>query len=644
MQKRQKTTVTSPAKKFRKSAQSLQKKIDHKRSPRLTNTAKRMREWESAIQDALHMEKLQDKLYALADGWDTVTLPIELSTLKDVAQVEYLLFQERPPTSMATDSYKRMERAELLDPDRYAAARNALLEMGNARAGQEDKSIQLKRIEMDVDNSRIVGYFPTPDAVIRTMLEQVEIEINPGDHILEPSAGKGSIADVLREEYPDAVLHCVEWNHSLREILELKEHTVICDDIFDENLTAYHHKYKLICMNPPWGKEYGAAEDARHILHCYENFLAEDGQLVSIVSASAAYNQNKDYAKFREFVDERGYFVDVPQGAFSKADRSTGVSVKIVVLDKRSDNQYVPQKPVVTEEPEKVDMRRLILDLDMTALRRDAAGAKVDMHLRQLGYAKDNKMIDGHILNYAAVRARRCVLPVFTAKLIGLPESELQRLVDEKRLATVELQRGQTGYHITWQGAAYTTYLWEHLKPKIDKFLDWYVVEPDGISEIVIRDLEEALTLMKQIHDANTEKPEMLPIKERDIVRSKVWGWHGTVTRIEIVDGEPVYWGFVNSGIKAGFSAEASQVEPTDEKPLQVNDRVRVPHMNEAGTIQEINGANVRLMLDSGTAMQTHLSCVNPIYKEETAISPRKQVQNSPVDEKPKTRQLEMFS
>lgn len=495
--------MTSPATKFRKSAQSLQKKIDHKRAPRLTNTAKRMREWESAIQDALRMEKLQDKLNALADGWDNITLPVELSTLKDVAQVEYLLFQERPPTNTTTDSYARMQRAELLDPERYAEARAALLAMGDKRAGQEDKSIQLKRIEMDVDNSRIAGYFPTPEAVIRRMLEQVEILIEPGDHILEPSAGKGSIADVLRKEYPDAVLHCVEWNRSLREILELKDHTVICDDIFDENLTAYHHKYKLIVANPPWGKEYGAAEDARHILHCYENFLAEDGQLISVVSASAAYNQNKDYAKFRELVEERGYFLDVPQGAFKNADRSTGTSVKIVVLDKRSDSNYVPAKPVQVEEPEKVDMRRLMLDLDMTSMRRDAAGAKVDFNLRQLGYAKDNKMIDGHILNYAAIRVRRCVLPVFTAKLIGLPEAELQRLVDEKRLAAINLRSGRGGYHLTWQGASYTTHLWEDLKPKIDKFLDWYVTEPQGISETIIRDLEEAIGLMKQINDAN---------------------------------------------------------------------------------------------------------------------------------------------
>jgi predicted RNA methylase len=453
---------------------------------------------------------------------------------------------------------------------------------------------------MDVDNSRIMGYFPTPDGVIRTMLEQVEIEIDVGDYILEPSAGKGSIVDALSKEYPDAVIHCIEWNNNLRQILELKDYTVICDDVFAEALTTYHHKYKLIVMNPPWGKEYGAAEDARHILHCYENFLADDGQLISVVSASAVFNQNKDYAKFREFVDENGYFVDVPQGAFKNADRSTGTSVKIVVLDKRSESVGTPKRQPQIEEPKPVDMHRLILDLDMTRLRSNAAGAKVDLNLRTLGYAKDSDMLDKHILDYAAIRARRCILPVFTAKLIGLPEAELQRLVDEERLATVKLQSGQTAYHITWQGASYTIYLWEHLKPKIDKFLDWYITEPQGISESVIRDLEEAIALMKQIHDANNTKTE----------------WY-----------------------------EKQQPQTV----LKVDDRVFIPHMNEHGTITEVvnNGASLRLMLDSGIAMQTRAISIKPSIEEENPKSSNKQVQNSvqdsPVDDSPKVRQLELF-
>lgn len=588
--------MTSPATKFRKSAQSLQSKIDHKRSPRLTNTAKRMREWESAIQDALAMEKLQDKLNALADGWDNITLPVELSTLKDVAQVECLLTLERVPANPNTDSYKRMERAELLDSDRYTVARNALLEMGNAKAGQEDKSIQLKRIEMDVDNSRIMGYFPTPEAVIRTMLEQVEMLIEPGDHILEPSAGKGSIADVLRNEYPDAILHCVEWNHSLREILELKEHTVICDDIFDENLTAYHHQYNLIVMNPPWGKEYGTAEDARHILHCYENFLADDGQLISIVSASAAFNQNKDYAKFREFVDERGYFVDVPQGAFKNADRSTGTSVKIVVLDKRSDEQYEPAT-ITDIEPSQVNADVMTEGEFITAL--EGLNQDIQEFLEAVNPVPEPIDI-GDEVSITEKGVKRLQLPLGLKGVV----TRIEKWGDGHSEYVVDFDE----HHVLWD------WVNDDECVKVEP-----IDEPEGISEKIIRDLDEALTLMKQIHDAN----------KREAKTAHVQAVNRIARQLDAIT--------IANRHKSNADHQLL-VTVTDEQLDNAG------YGKAMGEYRDLHNQYKKLAKADPVAWYKQQ---NTTIKEETPFSPRKQVQNrveiSSVDEKPKTRQLELF-
>jgi predicted RNA methylase len=567
----------SPANKFRKSASGLQKQIDQKRAPRLTNTAKRMREWESAIQDALHMELLQDKLNALAGAWDNITLPLELSTIKDMAQVECLLTLERAPINPNTDSYKRMERAELLDPDKYTVARNTLLALGNQSAGAEDKSIQLKRAEMDVDNSRIMGYFPTPEAVILEMLSHVNMAIESGDHILEPSAGKGSIADVLQREYPDAVLHCVEWNYDLRKVLEIKDYTVICDDIFDDSLTAYHRQYKLIVMNPPWGKEYGAAEDARHILHCYEHFLADDGQLISLCSTSAAFNQNKDYAKFREFMDERGYFVDAPQGAFKNADRSTGTSVKIVVLDKRSDERYKPATIIDTEPAQgnapAITEGEFIANLE---------GLNQDIH----------EFLEAAALEPEPISIGDKIVTTDKAlKRLGLPSglkgkvSRIEKYNDGRETFVVDFD----DQHISWD------YVNDDECVKVEPTED-----PAAISETIIRDLEEAIDLMKQIHEVNKREAttawvKALNDKARRLDAHYTLNQHIPNERLDAI--VPI--------IAADEIREWKELAKTD--PVEWYQQQ------------------------------------NTTIEEETVKPPLHQVQNSPIDEKPKLRQLEMF-
>ena len=71
---------------------------------------------------------------------------------------------------------------------------------------------------------KIDGFFPTPRPLVEQMLRQVPIK--PGETVLEPSAGIESIADAVRDRYPDAELRTVECNHDLVEVLEAKGHQV----------------------------------------------------------------------------------------------------------------------------------------------------------------------------------------------------------------------------------------------------------------------------------------------------------------------------------------------------------------------------------------------------------------------------------
>lgn len=156
----------SPSAAFRRSAAALEKDISKKRAPRQVNTRKRIGEWESAIAEAQRMELLQDRLLALAELWDSGEVPESLQSLRTKAEVESLIRKQDP----------------------------AIMAIGNPDAGKERPEDTIRKKELALGN--IPGFFPTPQAVIDRMLRYMDIQ--PGDRVLEPSAGRGYSFDVIR--------------------------------------------------------------------------------------------------------------------------------------------------------------------------------------------------------------------------------------------------------------------------------------------------------------------------------------------------------------------------------------------------------------------------------------------------------------
>ena len=60
--------------------------------------------------------------------------------------------------------------------------------------------------------------FVTPGPVIDLMLDYAGIE--DGQSLLEPSAGTGAIANILRTEFPSSPLDVFELHYTLREVLK----------------------------------------------------------------------------------------------------------------------------------------------------------------------------------------------------------------------------------------------------------------------------------------------------------------------------------------------------------------------------------------------------------------------------------------
>ncbi len=169
------------------------------------------------------------------------------------------------------------------------------------------------------------GFYPTPDAVIELMADLVL----PHPHearvglFLEPSAGGGHICDWLVANgfaLPSSI-HVCELNTARADALAIKGHPVRSYDFLALEPTPL---YDYVFMNPP----FEAGQDVKHILHAAE-FLKPGGKLVAVASAGVVFREDKLHSDFREWLNERGAYMEaLPTDSF----KSSGTSVNAVVI------------------------------------------------------------------------------------------------------------------------------------------------------------------------------------------------------------------------------------------------------------------------------------------------------------------------
>ena len=175
-------------------------------------------------------------------------------------------------------------------------------------------------------------FFPTSPEIADRMVKLARIE--PGQIILEPSAGEGGIAcRILRATPGPNALTCFEINHEriwkLRRALHDERQDGVDVEIRECDFLQTDHteRYGRIIMNPPWSKE----QDIQHVLTAFQR-LSPTGRLVAIVGAGSMGRQSKLGQTFREMVEARGYVEALPEGAFKEA--GTMARGMIVVMDK----------------------------------------------------------------------------------------------------------------------------------------------------------------------------------------------------------------------------------------------------------------------------------------------------------------------
>lgn len=217
-----------------------------------------------------------------------------------------------------------------LDRDTYVSLNKALEALGgkwnrSARGHvfQGDPSQKLaEALEAGevVDVKKTFEFFETPPEVANMLLGMVDLE--RGMKILEPSAGQGAIADVIRADCPECEVHVIEIEPANRAILKEKGYKIVGKDFL-----KYRKKkplYDRIIMNPPFSRQ----QDIDHVRHAWK-FLKPGGKLVSIMASSAEYRQNKKAETFHQWADEQENSIySLPQGSF----KGSGTMVNTIVF------------------------------------------------------------------------------------------------------------------------------------------------------------------------------------------------------------------------------------------------------------------------------------------------------------------------
>lgn len=173
------------------------------------------------------------------------------------------------------------------------------------------------------------SFYPTPEQLIKLMVSKIEKTKYRKDlDILEPSAGRGDIADYLKKStywdngFSANSVDCIEINENLQRILNGKEHTLIFDDFLNFNTNK---RYDLIIMNPPFDK------GDLHLLKAIELVKKTGGQIISILNSETIKNP---YSLYRQDLKNKleKYEADIEyhQEIFKKADRETNVEIALI--------------------------------------------------------------------------------------------------------------------------------------------------------------------------------------------------------------------------------------------------------------------------------------------------------------------------
>jgi predicted RNA methylase len=291
------------------SADAMQKHIDAKHQSANNMlaqppTRKRLRDADGLRKQAIRLERIQSTLRRLAEMHENGSIVPELASLTTKGALESALFT--------------------------SAGDSAIYRLYNSVSRDERSSERVLRLISEAATMAIPGYFPTPEPLAERVVEMACIE--PGNKVLEPSAGTGNLIDVILKHHQGVQVSYCELNCFLLDILRSKYEGVngvsfLGRDYFDLDRNRIENRFDRIIMNPP----FESGQDIDHVLRAWNFLLAPKGILAAIVSAGVFSRKDKKAKSFREFLQSAKALVqDVPTGSFKSS--GTGTETKIVLV------------------------------------------------------------------------------------------------------------------------------------------------------------------------------------------------------------------------------------------------------------------------------------------------------------------------
>lgn len=177
-----------------------------------------------------------------------------------------------------------------------------------------------RALKVGVTAVAVPELFVTPAPLAERVVDEADIQ--PGDRVLEPSAGLAALAKAARARGGDVV--CVDVAPAMTSALRREGFTTHEGD-FLAMTPAVLGTFGKVVANPPF------SDDIGHVLHAW-TFLQPGGRLVAVMSAGVEFRSGRKALAFRAFVKEHGTMGRLPSGSFQAS--GTGVETVLVVLDK----------------------------------------------------------------------------------------------------------------------------------------------------------------------------------------------------------------------------------------------------------------------------------------------------------------------
>lgn len=303
------TKVNIAAQRCRNAAAALEKHVSAKhdsanRMLALPPTRKRLQDAGGIRREAIRLARIQHTLLKLAQMHEEQSILPELAGLVTRASVERALYGQSPKSAI----HLIYESTELPE------------------SGQE----LALRLEREAMLMRIPGFFPTPASVAEELLRFAALK--QPRFVLEPSAGSGSLIDVIRKEHPRASISYCEINCFLLDLLRAKyerSSTVhfIGRDFLDIDAANVEQHFDAIVLNPPFEDR----ADINHTLAAYK-LLAPRGVLAAIISEGTFSRSDAKTVAFRDLLESCNAQVSrLPSGSF--ASSGTQVACRMVRIE-----------------------------------------------------------------------------------------------------------------------------------------------------------------------------------------------------------------------------------------------------------------------------------------------------------------------